>query len=81
MRYPLDLDFKTFIELVNKALQEKQEDILIQRWIPYQSEISFTDFKNKLIKVKHTTRDTRTGKEILDQVENILKNLHGGDDL
>ena len=81
MRYPLDLDFKTFIELVNKALQQKQEDILIQRWIPYQSEISFMDFKDKLIKVKHTTKDTRTGKEILDQVENILKNLHGGDDL
>ena len=71
-----------FIDLRNKAVKEKQEEILLQRWIPYQSEISFNDFKIKLIDIQQTHQDSRTADEILNQVEEILRNAtSGGDDL
>lgn len=67
--------------MINKAIEEKQEEILIQRWIPYQSEISFKEFKANLVKVQEVQKDYRTSKEILNRVENILKAALGGDDL
>lgn len=59
---PLD-DAMDFIESIEEIERDEQ---IMQRWIPIQFEISFADFKNRLLTPK------KTEKETLSDVENIL---------
>nr|DAS57826.1 MAG TPA: hypothetical protein [Caudoviricetes sp.] len=47
---------------------------MFQRWIVYQSEMSFEEFKNKLGNIKNNKYDKRSSKEILNNVKKILEN-------
>ena len=68
----MSLDIEDGIELIVKAIEQKQEDMLMQRWIlHYQDSISFDEFKAKL-SVGPTSTDTRTEGEILAEVKEIL---------
>lgn len=67
-----------FISLTKTAVVKNQEEILLKRWIPYQSEVSFEDFKNGLEQVQSKKPDWRTEEQILSEVEQILNNLHNG---
>ena len=69
MTYALDLPYMLFVELVNKAFEERHEVRLFQRWIPYQAEMPFTEFKEKLTEIRKTNDDHRTAKDILVEVD------------
>lgn len=67
----MSLDIDTGIELIKKAYEQKNEDLLMQRWmLHYQHEISFEEFKTKLGAT--TVQDNRTEEEILLEVKEIL---------
>lgn len=80
--YFLELEWIDFVDSVNFAINEKQEEILIQRWIPFQSEISFEEFKKSLKKEKQRIikKDDRTSDELFKLAEDVLLTFKGGDE-
>jgi hypothetical protein len=77
----LNLNIDDGIELIERASEQKQEDLLMQRWIlHYQDKITFEEFKQKLSINPTDTRaegDTRTEGEILAEVKGILDTFRG----
>ena len=63
---PLD-DAIDFIESIEEA---ERDELIMKRWIPIQFEMSFADFKARLL----TPR--KTAKETLTDVESILTAFH-----
>lgn len=51
------------------------EERLFKRWLPFQTEMSFEDFKNRLSINSNKKLDNRNSKEILNNVKNILENF------
>lgn len=73
IEFVLSLDVEDGVDLITKAIEQKQEDYLMQRWIThYQHEVSFNEFKEKL-NITNTPADARTKDEILDEIEEIRK--------
>lgn len=69
----MNLNWLDGANLISKAAEKRNEDILLQRWIAhYQHEMKFTEFKKKLQQPPETT-DTRTKEEILADVKSIVK--------
>lgn len=59
------------VELLKKAYESRTEDLLMQRWmLHYEGEISFTEFKEKLM--VHRTNTNKTEEEILTDVKDII---------
>ena len=52
--------------LIEEAERAELDELLMKRWIPIQFEMSFNDFKARIIKPK------KTEKEIITDVEKIL---------
>lgn len=46
------------------------EEKIFQRWIPYQSEVSYQDFKNSIMTDTEVRVDTRKGIEIIKDIQN-----------
>ena len=63
---PLE-DAIDFIESIEEA---ERDELIMKRWIPIQFEMSFADFKARLLTPKNTVKET------LADVENILKAFH-----
>lgn len=57
------------IALIEEAERAELDELLMQRWIPIQFEMSFAEFKAKILKPK------KTEKEIMTDVENILASV------
>ena len=73
IEYVMGLDVEDGFELIKKAYEQRNEDLLMQRWINgYQSEMGFEDFKAK-VTVK---QDTRSKEEILGMVNNIITSFN-----
>lgn len=68
----MNLDAVTGAELIIKAYDQRSNDQLMQRWLigGYDKELSFEDFKEKL--VAHRVTDNKTNDEILEDVKEIL---------
>lgn len=72
----MNLDIDTGIELIKKAYEQRNEDLLMQRWmLHYQDEISFEEFKTRL--EAGAVQDNRTEEEILLEVKEILDSFKG----
>ena len=73
----MELDSDTFIDLLNKAIEQDIEDKLWQKWLvelPYMDEktfLSFDEYKDKHFKQKETQK--MSDEEVLKDAENILK--------
>lgn len=63
---PLD-DAIDFIEAIEEA---ERDELIMKRWIPIQFEMSFADFKARLLTPKKTVKETLT------DVESILTSFH-----
>ena len=63
---PLD-DAIDFIEAIEEA---ERDELIMKRWIPIQFEISFADFKARLLTPRKTVKET------LADVESILTAFH-----
>ena len=63
---PLD-DAIDFIEAIEEA---ERDELIMKRWIPIQFEMSFSDFKARLLTPRKTV------KEPLTDVESILTAFH-----
>ena len=59
-------------KLIIKAYEERTNEQIMQRWLigGYDKELSFVDFKEKLVTYKVT--DNKTNEEILEEVKEIL---------
>lgn len=65
------LTIESGFELLKKAYESRADEILLQRWmLHYEGEISFTEFKEKLM--VHRTNTNKTEEEILTDVKNII---------
>jgi len=74
--YVLKLSLKNITRLLIKADYKKNENLLMQRWVlHYQGEMSFQDFKDKL--VSHRTKDNKTEEEIFKEVKDIINTFNG----
>ena len=56
-----------FIEAIEEA---ERDELIMKRWIPIQFEISFADFKARLLTPRKTVKET------LVDVESILTAFH-----
>ena len=72
----MNLEIEEGIHLIEKAMDEEKEDRFFQRWIPYQSEMAYDEFKRVLGDKARTKYDTRTTEEILLQAKDILNLLN-----
>ena len=60
--------------MIDRLTEEK----MFNRWIPYQGEISFEEFKEKMkVEAPTQTINTKSTKEIMEDVEKILKAMGG----
>lgn len=78
----MKLSLKNITKLLITADNMNSENILKQRWIlHYEKEMSFDDFKNKLMgNIKQNNNNTKTEKtaeQIIKESENILASLRG----
>jgi len=74
--YVLKLSLRNITRLLIKADYKNNENLLRQRWVlHYQSEMTFQDFKDKL--VSHNTDTNKTEEEILEDVKNIINTFNG----
>jgi len=72
----MELSVNNGIELFRKAHESRTDDLLMQRWVlHYQDEMSFQDFKDKLI--TYRTKNNKTEEEILIDVKNIINTFNG----
>jgi len=72
----MDLSIDNGFKLLRKAHESRTDDLLMQRWVlHYQGEMSFQDFKDKL--VSHRTKNNKTEKEILKEVKDIITTFNG----
>ena len=58
------------IALIEHAETEERDELILKRWIPIQFEISFSDFKARLLAPR------KSEKEIMEDTRNILALLH-----
>lgn len=70
-----DMPPDTFVDLLNKAIEQEAEDKLWQKWLvelPYMSDkfIPFDEYKRKHFEEEETKK---TDEEILQDADNILK--------
>lgn len=56
------------VEILLYAQEQEEEEKLFNRWLSYQSEMSFDDFKRNLHSVAHP----KSEKQIMDDVEDIM---------
>ncbi len=63
---PLD-DAIDFIKAIEEA---ERDELIMKRWIPIQFEMSFADFKARLLTPRKTVKETLT------DVESILTEFH-----
>lgn len=56
------------VEILLYAQEQEEEEKLFTRWIPYQSTISFDDFKHSLYSAAHP----KSEKQIMNDVEDIM---------
>lgn len=55
--------------MINRAFDQEEEEKLFARWIPYQGQFGFEDFKQMLRK---SNTKPKTDEEIMDDVNAIL---------
>mgnify|MGYP000064226123 FL=1 len=72
--FVFDAEINFALDIIDALFERKNEEKMFQRWIVYQSEMSFEEFKNKLGNIKNNKYDKRSSKEILNNVKNILEN-------
>lgn len=65
--YVMQLDYETGMELINKCQEQKIEEQIFQRWIPYQGQISFEEFKKELGPAR-VMQDNRSAEEIIESL-------------
>ena len=78
MEYFFALDFLDAAEIIKAMNERRMDDYLFERWIPYQDQMSFDDFKSQTVKNKESRIDNRSAKEILQSVKKIIDSAHGG---
>lgn len=72
----MNLEIEDGIRLIEKAMDEEKEEKLFQRWIPFQSEMPYDEFKRQLGDRARMKLDTRSTEEILMNARNILNLLN-----
>ncbi len=66
----MSLGIEEALLLIQYAFKQRTEELLFQRWIhDIHLSMSFDEFKASL---KHKSRPTKSEKEILDDVKDIL---------
>lgn len=73
-KFVFDAEINFALDIIDALFERKNEEKMFQRWIVYQSEMSFEEFKNKLGNTKNNKYDKRSSKEILNNVKKILEN-------
>lgn len=69
---PADEGVRFLLFVMSREEEELLDSRLFARWIPYQAEISFEDFKEQL-----RPKKMKDDKEVLKDVESILKSWEG----
>ena len=78
LEYFFALNFLDAAETIKAMNERRMDDYLFERWIPYQDQMSFDDFKSQTLKNKESRIDNRSAKEILQSVKKIIGSAHGG---
>lgn len=77
VEYVLNLDFEFGIELINKAMEKKNEEDIFLRWVigGYEKEIDLSEFKRELRVEPTSTKPVKekSEREIYEEVKNILR--------
>lgn len=63
----MQLEFELGMELIEKCEEQRIEEQIFMRWIPYQGQISFEEFKKELVPSRKE-QDNRTAEEIIDSI-------------
>ncbi|MFM1602026.1 hypothetical protein ABGF26_02610 [Helcococcus ovis] len=58
---------------MGKLQERKIEEKIFQRWIPYQGEMSYEEFKNNIYSVHNSRMDSRSSVEILKDINMQFK--------
>lgn len=74
----LRYEYTEFIEFVEYAIKQQNDDLLMTRWITnYEREMSFQDFKAKLgvnSDISTTRKDSRKREDIISDTEKLYQN-------
>lgn len=82
IEYFFNLDFFDAVEIIHCMQERIKEDKLFERWITYQSEFTFEEFKEKLNakviqKEEITISSNKNVVEILKDVNKIINAMGG----
>lgn len=82
IEYFFNLDFFDAVEIIRCMQERIKEDKLFERWITYQSEFTFEEFKEKLNakviqKEEITISSNKNVVEILKDVNKIINAMGG----
>lgn len=73
--YILNLELKEALEIIKIAIDEENEEKIFKRWLQYQDQMSFNEFKQRIgvkIEDKKINVEPKRQEEILSDVKNII---------
>jgi hypothetical protein len=73
LEYIKSLEIEEALSLIEYAQSKREEELLFIRWIPFQVEMGFDEFKTKL-----KPKPIKKEKEILTDVEKIITLFNTG---
>ena len=68
----MDMDIDDLSRQIDIATERSRDDKIWERWLPYQDQISFDEFKKQVVNSPKVKRDDRTAEEILLHVKNMM---------
>lgn len=73
--YVLNYEFETGFDIIRKAYEKRLEEDMQRRWLigGYEKEMSFSEFRQKLIGAVAPAQKEKTEKEIFEKVRKILE--------
>lgn len=72
------MDFLEAQSLILAMTERVADEKIFLRWIPYQADISFEEFKSQLKTNSPTFTSNKSTDEIMLDVKNILNQMQGG---
>lgn len=72
----MDMDIDDIVRQLNIIAEDEKEQRLWERWIPYQSQMAYDEFKMHVTSPT-AKRDERSVEEILSHVQKLMDKYRG----
>jgi hypothetical protein len=74
----MDMDMDDLGRQIDIATERSRDDKIWERWLPYQDQISFDEFKKQVVNSLRSKKDDRKAEDILLHVKKLMNKFERG---